>query len=441
MEAEPWIFALKAGKLGFTELECAFDGWVARFGHPNARVHLLSKDTKASRDLLGYVKFGLSHLPPELRLPILDAAGGNTTQSLMLLGPGDDDVRTIVSYATGSGVAIDQSASHTHVDELSHADGEPIWNSVATTVPEGGTIHIVTRGAGDQVYTARLWAEAGAGTSRLKQFFAAWDERPGRDEAFRRSMEGTLTTLGLSYFLPATAADALMGDEESPYIPLEIWDQLYDPTIPLLEPGSKEAIVLALDAAVTNDCFGVAAVTRHPDPKRHEEVVIRRTRKWSPTDFASGRIDFDECERWIRLICGGGCANGHPCSWPDAGCDECAAKRWAIPPHNVVQVTFDPFQLEDMSQRLVRDGVAWMSEFDQGTERLIGDGMMYRLALQRKLWHSNDPDLREHIGNSKAKLQTDQESHMRIVKKAPARKIDLAVAAAMAVKRCLALNI
>jgi hypothetical protein len=35
------IFALKAGKLGFTELECAWDGYVL-WARRNARVHLFS---------------------------------------------------------------------------------------------------------------------------------------------------------------------------------------------------------------------------------------------------------------------------------------------------------------------------------------------------------------------------------------------------------------
>jgi hypothetical protein len=77
IESEPWIFALKAGKLGFTELECAYDGWVARFRQLNARVHLFSRDARAAQDLLSYVRFGLTHLPEWMQLrPMCDEPGG-----------------------------------------------------------------------------------------------------------------------------------------------------------------------------------------------------------------------------------------------------------------------------------------------------------------------------------------------------------------------------
>src|SRR5512146_1069119 len=47
MDEHPRLFLLKAGKLGFTELECAFDAWRLRFGPPNCRVHLFSLDQDA----------------------------------------------------------------------------------------------------------------------------------------------------------------------------------------------------------------------------------------------------------------------------------------------------------------------------------------------------------------------------------------------------------
>jgi len=44
MEREPRICALKAGKLGFTEPECAYDSWVVLFRQPNARGHFASRE-------------------------------------------------------------------------------------------------------------------------------------------------------------------------------------------------------------------------------------------------------------------------------------------------------------------------------------------------------------------------------------------------------------
>lgn len=197
-------------------------------------------------------------------------------------------------------------------------------------------------------------------------------------------------------------------------------------------------------------------MTRHPDHanaggracgRTHKDPAIRASRVWRP-DPTTGFIDFLEIETWIRIVCVGGCVNGHAnhspvkLSVPPDGetCEACATGR-RQPGLNVVQICYDQYQLHDMATRLERDGVAWLSEFSQGTERLIAGGQLHRLAMNAKLAHSGDPDLREHIGNARAKLQTDEESRMRIVKRAPGRKVDLAVAASMAVMRALDLNI
>ena len=148
MSDHPWLFALKAGKLGFTELECAYDGWVLRFKQ-NARVHVFSRDASAAEELLGYVKLGLNHLPKWMRLPIDSGRGADIDRSLRLHA-GVDDKREIVRYAAGASVSIDQTATHSHVDELARMPyTEQTWTAVETTISPTGTCHIVTRGAGN----------------------------------------------------------------------------------------------------------------------------------------------------------------------------------------------------------------------------------------------------------------------------------------------------
>jgi hypothetical protein len=131
-----WVFALKAGKLGFTELECAYDAWALLFRRPNARVHLFSKDDSASRSLLRYVKFGLRKMPAAWGISFLAIAGGQTLKSLIVRSKWmePEDQREIISYPATGNVAIDQTAAHSHVDELSHmANAEGLWNSGRTT--------------------------------------------------------------------------------------------------------------------------------------------------------------------------------------------------------------------------------------------------------------------------------------------------------------------
>lgn len=462
-DTHPWVFALKAGKLGFTELECAFDAWVALFRHANARVNVFSKNDEASKLLLGYISFGLGKLPPEWGVQFQDGmAGGRTSKSLIMRHRlcGADDLRQFVSYPATTSAAIDVSATHSHVDELSHMQkGKELWNSVSTTVAPGGSCHIVTRGAGDAVYSAELWGIAEATPEHLRgtpmhpyPFFAGFDERPQTPERDRVLImeSGAMSQLGVAYFLPMTAEEALQGDDDSPYIPLDVWDRRHDPSLPLMAPGDKTALILGVDAAVSKDSFAVVGATRHPD--RHEDVAIRFARIWRPQD-SGGQIDFFACERWLRFMCEGGCQAGHPRSMPfdQAGseregsvvpaCEYCNAKAFDIPGFNVVQICYDPHQMEDMAQRLKRGLVSWVKAFDQGRERLIADSLMYTRALTGTLTHNGNPDLREHIGNSRAKLQADEDGKMRIVKKSEKRKIDGAVAASMAVKRCLDLTI
>lgn len=439
MARERWIFALKAGKLGFTELECAFDGWVARFGRPNARVHLFSRDAAAAQDLLGYVRFGLTHLPEWMQLPLFaDSSGGDTARSLKLRA-GPDDVRIVISYAAGPNVAIDQTATHSHVDELAHmAFAERTWGALSTAVAPDGSCHIVTRGAGDADYVPTLWAAAESGESKLVPFFAAWHQRPDRDRAWREQEGSMLVIEALLHYAPETPEDALAGDGTATYIPAEVWDRCADPSLPPLLPGDRTAIVLGIDAAVTGDQFAVVAVSRHPD--RPDDPAIRACRAWDPSE-SGGRIDFEAVERFIRFLCEGGCPKYHPESMPDPDCGACSRGDFSIPRHEVVQITYDPYQMEEMAQRLERDGVAWVEKFSQGPERLIADSLMHKLALRGALAHNGDEKLREHVLNARAKLSKDEDSRMRMVKKASGRKIDLAVAASMAVTRILDLNL
>lgn len=435
MTQERWIFALKAGKLGFTELECAYDVWIARFGPPNARVHLFSLDAPAARILLEWVRFGLTHLPQWMQMPFVkDAAGGDTVNSIKL-DAGPDDVRTIVSYSAGPHVSIDQTAMHSHVDELArmpHPDRT--WSAIQSTVAPGGSCHIVTRGFDDD-FIATLWEAAEAGVGKLYPFFAPFSARP-REETWRDQEAGTLSQQQLLHFAPETPADALAGDETAEYIPAQVWDACEDPDLPPLAPGDRTPLVLGVDGAVTGDMFAVVAVSRHP--KRPEEVAIRAVKVWDPKKLGRA-VDFDEIERWLRFVREGGCRNGHPKSWPSDACTECANELFTIKGNYVVTLVYDPYQVEHMMQRLRR--LTWCDPFLQGHDREIADSLMHKLALRGQLSHNGDPRLREHILNARAKLSKDEDSKMRIVKRSPSRKIDLAVAASMAVKRCLELNL
>jgi len=112
---------------------------------------------------------------------------------------------------------------------------------------------------------------------------------------------------------------------------------------------------------------------------------------------------------------------------------------------NIVQVTYDPYQLEDMMQSLVRDEIAWCSPFDQGKERLIADQGLRKRIIKRELAHRIDPKDRDHpmrlaVSFAAAQIPKREDNKLRIVKRG-AGKIDLLVSLSMGAKRCIDLDI
>jgi len=104
--------------------------------------------------------------------------------------------------------------------------------------------------------------------------------------------------------------------------------------------------------------------------------------------------------------------------------------------YNIVEVAFDPYQLHSMAQRLREEGIN-MKAFSQGSERLIADKSLYDAIRDRKILHSGEAEVAEHITNANAKTDGDK---LRLIKKADHLKIDLAVALSMARYRLMKLH-
>ena len=229
-----------------------------------------------------------------------------------------------------------------------------------------------------------------------------WQNGP-HAESYYREQEATLPPAAYERFHRNKWSEA-----ESAFVPMEWWDACYDPELPPLD--AKTNIIIAADAATTGDCFAIVAVSRHPLDKL--VVAVRAVQIWKPEP---GRpIDFDECEMFLKGIIG-----------------RCT----------VEQLAYDAHQLFDMMQRFRRDQVCWVKEFPQGKDRVEADRQLYDLIRQRQIRHNGDPNLREHIQNANQKLQKDEDSKMRIVKKRSGKKIDAAVALSMAANRCLYLDL
>ncbi|KKL92659.1 hypothetical protein LCGC14_1882520, partial [marine sediment metagenome] len=370
------------------------------------------------------------------------------------LDGGSDDHRVIMSYPATTDAAIDQTATHSHVDELARMPWpEQTWPSIESTVAPGGSVHIVSRGAGDQNYTRELWYKAVSGTSPLYPHFEAWGQRPrtpvrdvpeGADpnEVFYAEHEG-MSEHQRNWFLPMTAEDALSGSGEDAFIDIAHWLACRDDSMPELQPGSKVPCVLSLDAGVTDDYFAAVLVSRRPGS--HEEVAVRAVRVWKPPP-GGGEIEQDPIEQWIRTICLGGCATGlHPNARkgvpvPDPDCKQCDAKN-LVEPYIITQIAYDSYQLVGLAQRLTRDHVAWCRKFGQGEERARADHDLKLKMIGRTIAHTGQPELIEAVKNAKSRVNAGEENKLRIIKANPSAKVDALVALSMGVAECIRLNL
>ena len=201
---------------------------------------------------------------------------------------------------------------------------------------------------------------------------------------------------------------------EETYIPIVWWDSCIRAALPIV--SDKTAKVVSLDAAVSDDTFGITMGYRHPD--NPDDIVVEYANRWIPP--ANGRLDFQGTE--------------------DNPGPELALRK-LIETNNVILVTYDEHQLADMAGRLSREGLAWFKRFGQGNDRLVADSMLRDKIRDRRIWHTGLPHLREHLQNSNAKIDVKEDRKIRIVKRTQNLKIDLAVCLSQMVHEINSLNL
>jgi hypothetical protein len=205
---ESRLFYLKARQLGETTIACAFDAWVARFGPQSSRVHLFCQRDQNAVEMLGYVGFGLEALPPSMRLPV------KITAHTLTLSAGQGDRRIVKSYPANAATR-GSTCTHCHVDELAiMVDPLKTWAAIEPTVQPGGSIHVLTTGAGPVGFAADLWRAAVAGESEFAPCFLDALQRPDRDEAWMESKRRSTDARTFSAEYPMKWEDALAGAGE-----------------------------------------------------------------------------------------------------------------------------------------------------------------------------------------------------------------------------------
>jgi len=178
------------------------------------------------------------------------------------------------------------------------------------------------------------------------------------------------------------------------FVPLEWWLGCQG-NIPLLE--NNQSVILVADAAVSNDTFGLLALSGRGNTGEYD---VRYARRWLPPH--GGKIDFSEPEAEIRRM----------------------VDQW-----NCVLFVYDEYQLADMAGRFSREMLIHTYSFQQGRDRLIADKKLHDAIRDRRVHHSGEPELFEHLQNANAKLEG--ENKLRLVKRSDNAKIDLAVCLSM----------
>lgn len=187
------------------------------------------------------------------------------------------------------------------------------------------------------------------------------------------------------------------------FVRAEWWDACKGDVPPMVK---NELLVVAADASISGDCFGVLAVSRV-----NGITIPRFVFKYTPPH--GGVIEYTP-------PLGG---DPHDLNYP-AG-----AIRWLCDNFNVIQVAYDQYQLHSLMGQLKQDTIAYFRVFPQVMDRLVADKMLQDAIKAREILHDGNPDLREHVINANAKIEGEK---IRIVKKSDLRKVDLCVCLSMA---------
>lgn len=177
------------------------------------------------------------------------------------------------------------------------------------------------------------------------------------------------------------------------------WDRLYDPELRALYPDDKRMVVVGVDAATKKDAAAVVAVTLNPVTHRYEVVFCR---VWQP--------------------------QGEPLKLTETVGPAIVELHRN---YRVLATYYDNYQMAAISEICQRAGVT-MVDYPQTAARLESDTLLQDSIRGNNLAHYGDPVLREHITNAVVKVQ--KERGVRIFKELTSKKVDAAVALAMAMK-------
>lgn len=389
------VVILKARQLGISWLCIAYAMHLCLF-HTNKLVMVFSKDQDSANEMIRRAKGVYQRLrdkPQDMTIDNVTTIGWSNGSRIKSFAATED----AGSSYTASLTIIDEFAKMRYADEL--------YTSVKPTIADGGKMIIISTARGEGNPFHKLWDSAQKGINNFAPLFMPWTARPDRTPEWYAATEAdAISSAHHRQEYPAEPSEAFQTIGEDRFLPsLLLWDACRD-DIPPLQP--HETVVLALDAGVSSDSFGLIGVTKHP---AKDGYAVRLIHEWIP---AHGRqVDFYGDEY----------APG-----PDW-----LIRHMLVPHYSIAQIVYDPYQLHSLCTKLVSDNVVWCQEFSQGADRLEADKNLLDMIMARRIWHDGNEALRRHIDNANRKLDSDSRK-LRIVKREAALKIDLAVTLSMA---------
>jgi phage terminase large subunit-like protein len=397
----------------------ALDGLL--FGGIGAEVYSCAADKEQARIVFGVTK-RIVELSPDLQETITsyrDALEVKETGSIY---------RCLSSEAfTKEGL----NPTRVIFDELHAQPNDELWNVMALATAARvnpliiaiTTAGVITDSLGHDTVCYRLWQHGCAiarGEVEDDSFFMAWwaadseaDPRepatwasanPGYgdlidpddfDSACRRTPENEFRTKRLNQWVSSISA----------WLPLASWTECTAEGVTISE---DDRVVLGFDGSYNGDTTALVVVTV---PAEDDVPYLDVAGLWEkPVDAGpEWRVPIADVEETIRQCC----------------------QRW-----NVQEIAADPARWARSLDLLEEQGLPVVA-FPQSPERMRpATDRFYQAVVSHSLTHSGDKTLASHVGN--AVLKTDSRGS-RIVKqtKTSSRKIDLAVAAIMALDRAM----
>lgn len=385
--------ALKARQLGVSWCVIIYCLWLCIF-HANVSVYVMSKDLDAAKEVIRRARFTFKRLKFK---PVREKGRGDNQQEIKF-----SNGSRFKAFPATANAATSFTATFLIVDEADKMEhGKDLYTSIKPTIDDGGRIAIIFTAYGADGLGRLIWGKAGTeadGASIIRYFIPWWGRISRTQEWYNKVASEAISLAHHRQEYPATPEEALgFTNLDSRFIKdIKAWSSLQSDSI----PNPYAPCVLALDAGVDSDNF--AAVTACWDSVKRIPSV-RDTQLWVPKETETGQLDLNEIYDWVRKF---------------------------IKTRKVLRTVYDPYQMAAFGQDLAK--TYDVKAFSQGTARLDADTRLKQSIMRGEVTHDGQPDLAEHISNADVKIDS-QGARLRLIKRSPAHKIDLAVATSMAV--------